>query len=182
MAAFISKLRIPVLISCLLIGSPVFAQEVTEYQVKALFIYNFAKFVEWPPESVANPRDPINICVLGQNPFGAALDQAVRGKAVGAREVLLKHLNAGDDAKSCQVLFVSTDKKRAKSLISEIANAPILTIGDSDGFTDSGGIIGFAMEDSKVRFDINLESAERSHLKISSKLLSLARSVKEHGK
>lgn len=159
------------------------AQTVSEYQVKALFIYNFAKFIDWPPEAFASVKEPITVCIAGQDPFGADIDQAVKGKTVNSRELSIKRIGKSDDVKGCQVLFVgSLEKKRAKGLLTSLNGANVLSVGESDGFPDMGGIIGFTMDGNKVRFDINLEAAEHAHLKISSKLLSLARSVKEPGK
>lgn len=159
------------------------AQAVSEYQVKALFIYNFAKFIEWPPETFSNSHDPITVCIAGQDPFGSEIDQAVKGKTVNSRELVIKRIGKSDDTKGCQVLFVgSIEKKHIKSLLSSVGTSNVLSVGENDGFPDMGGVIGFAMEGNKVRFDVNLEAANRAHLKISSKLLSLARSVKEPGK
>jgi hypothetical protein len=170
------------MVSLLILAAPMRAQAVSEYEVKALFIYNFAKFIEWPPEAFSVSREPITVCIAGQDPFGSEIDQAVKGKTVNSRELAIKRIGKSDDLKGCQILFIgSAEKKYAKFLLSS-AGVGVLSVGESDGFTEMGGVIGFAMDGNKVRFDINLEAAERAHIKISSKLLSLARYVKEPGK
>jgi len=154
-------------------------QEVGEYQVKALFIRDFAKFVEWPPEAFSSPQEPLTICIAGQDPFGSEIDQAVKGKMVKSREIAIRRLARGEDSKGCQVLFIGAlERRSAMILLWSPANAPVLSIGEGDRFMDMGGVIGFFMEGDKVRFDINLQAAARAHLKISSKLLSLARTVR----
>jgi hypothetical protein len=170
------------MIGLLLVATAAPAQMVGEYRVKALFIYNFAKFVEWPPGTFADPRDPFVMCLAGQDPFGQDFEAAVKGKTINSREIVIKRVAKVEEARACQVLFVALDKKRAKLLLSSLSANPVLSVGENEGFADGGGIICFAIEGNKVRFDINLEAAERAHLKISSKLLSLARSVKEPDK
>ena len=168
-----------VLIGLLTASFALQAQKADEYQVKALFIYNFAKFVEWPPSSFAGAHDPITVCIAGEDPFGSEFDQAVQNKTVNSRTLLIRRIGKSEDPRTCQILFVaSLDKKHLHQLWSALSNLPVLSISDYMD-ADEGGVINFVMEDSKVRFDINMQAAERAHLKISSKLLNLARSVKE---
>jgi hypothetical protein len=159
------------------------AQMTGEYRLKALFIYNFAKFVEWPTSAFANPNEPIKLCIVGRDPFGADLDQAVIGKTISSRELLVKRIPKGAEPVGCQVLFLGAGEGRhARQMLAEFASAPVLTVGDSKNFPDGSLLISFCMEAGKVRFNINLDAAERAHLKISSKLLNLAKSVREPDK
>jgi hypothetical protein len=148
---------------------------VGEYQLKAAFLFNFAKFVEWPPQAFADPRDPFTICVLGDNPFGAALDDAVRGKTVANRPISIRPVSNSQQARTCQILFISaSERKRAHGILEALRNCCVLTVGDTEAFTENGGIVQFRMKDARVRIEIDAEAAERAGLRISSKLLSLA--------
>jgi len=150
-----------------------------EYQVKAAFLYNFAKFVEWPPGTFASPSDPIGICIAGGNPFGSMLETMVQGKKMGERVFAVRRMADTQEAKGCQILFIgSTEWKRVRSLIEALKGAAVLTVGETDEFTAAGGMIAFQLAGPRVRIQIDLETAEHSRLKISSKLLSLAQIVK----
>lgn len=154
------------------------AEPVSEYQVKALFLYNFAKFVEWPPGTFSSPRDPITLCIFGEDPFGGELDKAVNGKTVNNRELSIVRIARAPGAKSCQIAFIgSSDKRQASTFINSLSSAGALTVGDASGFTRWGGIIKFAMEDNMVRIEINIIAAERARLKISARLLKVAKVV-----
>jgi hypothetical protein len=155
------------------------AQVIDEYQVKAAFIYNFAKFVEWPPQAFKNPTDPIVICVLGQNPFGSALAQAVSGKEVEGKKFEVRQLSDEQQTEGCQILFVSSsERKRLHEIFGEIKASGVLTVGETDTFASEGGVINFQIDSGKVRLQVNVDAAEHSKLRISSKLLSLAQIVK----
>jgi hypothetical protein len=150
-----------------------------EYQVKAAFLYNFAKFVEWPPGTFASPADPIGICIAGENPFGSTLENMVQGKKVGGRAFVVRRLPDTEQAKSCQILFIGAgDWKRVRGLLDALKGAAVLTVGETDDFTSLGGVIAFQLQGPRVRIQISLESAERAKLRISSKLLSLAQIAK----
>jgi hypothetical protein len=150
-----------------------------EYQVKAAFLYNFAKFVEWPPGTFASSTEPIGICIAGMNPFGSALDAMVRGKKIGERAFAVRQIPDVPQAKACQILFMgSAEWKRVRPLLDALKGAAILTVGETDDFTAAGGMIAFQLAGTRVRIQIDLETAEHSRLKISSKLLSLADIVK----
>ena len=150
-----------------------------EYQVKAAFLYNFAKFVEWPPGTFSSPSDPIGICIAGMNPFGSTLDTMVQGKKMGERVFAVRRIPDTQQAKECQILFIGgTEWKRLRSLLDALKGAAILTVGETDDFTAAGGMIAFQIAGPRVRIQIDLETAEHSRLKISSKLLSLAEIVK----
>jgi hypothetical protein len=157
------------------------AQAIDEYQVKAAFLYNFAKFVEWPASSFKNAADPIIICVLG-NPFGDRLENTVYGKEIEGRRLIVRQIFEVSEAAGCHILFVASGKKRLTDLLGTVKASPILTIGEAGNFAGSGGVIGFILESGKVRLQINTFAAERAHLHVSSKLLGLAEIVKEDAK
>jgi hypothetical protein len=154
-------------------------QAIGEYQVKAAFLYNFAKFVEWPPQTFKNFSEPIKICVLGQDPFGQALEEAVSGKHIEGRALLVRNISAARQAGNCQILFVSSsERKRLPAIFVGIKAAGILTVGEMEGFTAEGGVVNFRLENGRVRIEVNVQAAEQGRLRISSKLLSLAQIVK----
>jgi YfiR/HmsC-like len=154
------------------------AQAIDEYQVKAAFLYNFAKFVEWPQQTFKSPHDPMSICVLGASPVGKTLDETISGKSIDGRIFTVRQITDVGQSAGCQILFVST--KHKKSLI-EAVTAGILTVGESKGFSADGGMIEFKLEGGRVRLEINAMAAEKSKLRISSKLLSLAGIVRTNG-
>jgi len=170
--------RLSLAILLVLAGGSARAQ-VDEYQVKAAFLYNFAKFVEWPPDTFKTARDPITICVLGPNPFGNALEEAVTGKTVEGRSFAVRPLVDPGPGCNCQILFVSSaERKRLRSLEAALKKAAILTVGEAQDFASNGGVINFKLENGRVRLEVNLDAAEQARLRISSKLLSLAEIVR----
>jgi len=153
------------------------AQTVDQYQVKGAFVFNFAKFVEWPPQAFKTPIDPLVICVLGGDPIGSVLRELVSGKSIGGRPVVVRQLTGGQTVGGCHILFVgSSENKRLRSFAG--TSAGILTVGETPGFAANGGLINFKLEGGKVRFEINAAAAEREQFHISAKLLSLAQIVK----
>jgi hypothetical protein len=154
------------------------AQEANEYQVKAAFLYNFAKFVEWPSQAFKSPTDPIVIGVLGKNPFSDALAAAVAGKAWAGRAFQVREISTAQQAAGCQIVFISSsERKRLAALLADIGNAPVLTVGETENFTAAGGMVNFKIEAGSVRLQINVEAARKRELHISAKLLSLAEIV-----
>jgi hypothetical protein len=151
----------------------------SEYLIKAGFIYNFAKLVEWPTTAFAQPDSPIVIGILGDDPFGATLDRIVADKKINGRSFAVKRLKWSKDLKDlkdCNILFVSSsEKEHIDSVVDTVKWMPILTIGDAPGFARRGGIINFMLEDNKVRFEVNVEAAKHAVLNISSRLLALAK-------
>jgi hypothetical protein len=146
-----------------------------EYPVKAAFLLNFAKFVEWPSNAFKGPDDPIAICVLGQNPFGSALEDVVRNKTVVNRAFVVREISNGQEANKCHIVFVSApERKRFRFLLEQLRGRSILTVGELDDLAGNGGIINFKLKDARVRIEIDTGAAERAGLHISSKLLSLA--------
>ena len=165
------------LITAIAMASSACAQTVDEYQVKAAFLFNFAKFVEWPPHSFASPSDPIAICILGPNPFGHVLEDVVRGKTVDGHDFVVRQITKMNQANGCQILFIAGARKQ----LAEQPPPGMLIVGESEKFAQSGGIIGFRLESGKVRLEINIDAAEQRKLRISSKLLSLAEIVHTAG-
>jgi hypothetical protein len=150
-----------------------------EYQLKAVFLFNFAKFVEWPAQAFADAHDPFTICVLGDNPFGPSLDDAVRGKTVANRPITIHLISTAQQARTCQILFVSaSERKRMRGILEALKICSVLTVGDTDDFTANGGIVQFRVNDARVRIEIDAEAAGRANLRISSQLLSLADPVR----
>jgi hypothetical protein len=152
----------------------------SEYQVKAAFLYNFAKFIEWPPSAFSDAKQPLDICVYGRDPFGTALEDALMGKMIGDRRVGLGRAMLFQDLAGCHVIFVSSSAhESAADLANRLKGRAVLLVGEGDGFAASGGTIQFTIEDDRVRFVINPDAADRAGLKISSKLLALAKIVRD---
>jgi hypothetical protein len=155
------------------------AQVANEYEVKAAFLFNFTRFVDWPPSSRSAP---FCIGVDGADPFNSALEDVVKGRSVGGRAIAIKHFKPGDDATACEIVFISAaDPRKAAAVLTQFKGAPILTVGDAPGFCKIGGVIGFSVQGNKVKLDINPDAALRARLQISSKLLSLASLMRETG-
>jgi uncharacterized protein DUF4154 len=151
-----------------------------EYQVKAAFLYNFAKFVEWPDDAFASPSNALPLCVLGEDPFGRAIDDVLSGKKVEGRALTLRRLSDARQAKGCRILFVSSSEPRSVlSVLASVNESGVLTVGESNSAVSEGMIINFILEGSKIRFVINTAAAEREKLRFSSRLLSLAIIVKK---
>ena len=156
----------------------------SEYLIKAGFIYNFAKFVEWPSAAFAQPDSPIVIGVLGTDPFGSVLDRLVQDKKIGQRGFVVRRYKWGKDLKDlkdlrdCKILFVSaSEKAHADEIIQLVKWLPILTVGETPGFAERGGVIRFTVEDNRVRFEVNVDAAHQADLNISSRLLTLAKII-----
>ena len=148
----------------------------TEYQVKAAFLFNFPKFVEWPPEKLDGPNTPLVIGFVGDDPFGGALEQITHNKQVQGHPIELRRFNAGEDLRSCHVLFVSrSESARLQEILNAVKNSAVLTVSEMDQFLVQGGIINFFIEADSVKFGINPKAAELSGLKLSAKLLAVAR-------
>lgn len=162
----------------LISGGNAQSASVTEYQVKAAFLFHFAEFVDWPPGALGNAGDSFLICVVGEDPFHGDLESTIQGKVIAARTVRVRHVKQVQEAQGCHVLFIGkTEFKVTSPLAATLRNMPVLTVGESDNFLQSGGIIRFCMEEQKVRFEINQEAADAANLKISSRLLLLAKTV-----
>ncbi|MBI5739821.1 MAG: YfiR family protein [Nitrospirae bacterium] len=150
-----------------------------EYKVKAAFLYNFTKFIEWPADSFENADTPLTLCISGGNPFGDALD-SLKDKTVGGRRLSIRIVSRPEATEGCHIVFSSDpDGKNLPAILNSLKNRRVLLVGEMTGFAEAGGIINFFIVDDKVRFEINVEAARRRGLGISSQLLKLARIVKE---
>ncbi len=154
------------------------ADDSLEYRVKAAFLLNFVKFTEWPSTAFEDATSPLAICVLGDDPFGRSLDQTVEGEVVGGRKIIAPRIKRAPAPKTCQVLFVSKAGKDTAGVLSTLGPG-VLAVGEGEGFLREGGMIAFVIEDRRVRFRANQAAAESAGLKLSSKLLSVAKSDKE---
>jgi hypothetical protein len=160
------------------------AKPPSEYELKAAFLFNFAKFIEWPPAAYPDPRSPIVLCTFDDDAFRAILAEVVRAKVINGRELVVRRMTKAEALSSCQVVFVgAAEGKRLPELLDALKGATTLLVSDIPGSAERGGGIEFFVEDSKMRFSINLDAVQRAHLAISSKLLSLAKIVHDqiHG-
>jgi hypothetical protein len=148
-----------------------------ERDLKAAFLYNFAKFVEWPQAAFPEPTTPVTLCVLGDDAVGASLEMVVKGEKLNDRRLVVRLLRDPQATQGCHVLFVGPEKGRLPEILAPLRGTGVLTVGGAADFLDRGGMIRLFLEQNRVRFDINLDAAEQSHLKLSSKLLRLARAV-----
>jgi hypothetical protein len=154
------------------------AQTDLEYQVKAAFLLNFAKFVEWPSSAFADSDSPVAICILGKDPFGRTIDDLVQGEEANGRKLIVRRMIQLPAPQSCQVVFIEASAKDLAKTLSGLGRG-VLTVGEGGSFLRDGGIIAFVIENRRVRFDINQTAAEGAALKLSSKLLSVARSIEK---
>lgn len=161
-------------IAGLLLRGSVYGQDVTEPALKAAFIYNFAKFTEWPADA-APVKEPFLLCVLGDAAVGDALERAVNARVLAGHSMSVASMEQGAPRRKCHVLYMSgVTLAQAAEVIAGLRDVPVLTISDLEGFTELGGIARFFFEHGRLRFSVHLESAERARLHISSRLLALA--------
>jgi hypothetical protein len=163
------------LLLLLLLAGDAFAAELSEYQVKAAFLANFAKFVEWPVHSFPDGVAPVNVGIVGDDPFGFDIEDSFKGKTLQGHPMTIKRVDWRDDLARFHIVFISASEKRhLPDILGRLAPSNVLTVSDVDGFCRAGGIIAFVSDNNRVRFEINIDAAQHSGLKISSKLLSLA--------
>jgi hypothetical protein len=149
----------------------------SEYDVEAAYLFNFGKFVVWP--SLTSAAQPITICILGEDPFGTALDRLVTGEKIDGKPVVDKKISRVEEAPSCSILYISTSESaHLNRILGAVKDAPVLTVSDISDFLDRGGMIQFVLRDNRVRFTVNLGPAQRDRLILSSELLKVAVSVK----
>ena len=149
-----------------------------EYQVKAVYLYNFGRFIEWPASAVKD--DSFDICVLGRDPFGPVLDTTVAGEMIDSHKLTARRMTSVQAAKGCRILFISSSEAmRVKDILNSADTAGILTVSDMPGFTGSGGIIQFVLKENKVRFEVNLDAADKAGLTFSSQLLKVATDIRK---
>jgi hypothetical protein len=154
------------------------APSADEWQIKSAFIYNFTKFVEWPETALGAASQPIVIGVLGDKPLAQQLAAVVAGRNVNGRSIEVRSVRTAAEARATQLLYVTAaEESRYAAMRAELAGSPVLTVGETPSFSVTGAI-GFVQEGEKLRFEINVDIAERSHLKISSQLQKLAAVVR----
>lgn len=154
-----------------------------ESEVRAVYLYNFARFVEWPASAFPAADTPIRICVQGSDPFGATLDRVVLGEAVNGRAIQAVRLTAAQARQGCHILYVAASENgRLRQMLTALRGRPTLTVGEHQDFLRAGGMIGFRRIDNRVRFDINLDTLEQSGLRVSSRLLAVAADVKRENR
>ncbi len=156
------------------------AQSDREYQIKAAFLYNFTKYIEWPANKFADEDTPLSLCVIGDDPFGPILEQTVAEKTFKGRKILINRLHVLDELKYCHLLFVSSSERERVAQITSLATwASVLTTGDMERFAKLGGVINLTKRRNKISFEINRSAADRAGLTISSRLLKLGTIVEE---
>jgi hypothetical protein len=163
--------------------TPLTGQQVkaSEYQVKAAYLYNFGRFVEWPAKA-ADANNAFTVCVLGQDPFGLALNATLADETIHGKSVVAKRIPDLAEAVNCRILFISSSEaERLKQILAALKDASVLTVSDLPNFSQSGGMVQFTMEGSRVRFEVNLAPAERAGLVLSSELLKVAVNVRRGG-
>jgi len=153
----------------------------TEYQVKATYLYNFGRFVQWPPEASAFTSDFFSICVLGQHPLSAILEAALAGETIDGKSVVARRISAPREASICRILFISaSEDDQLQEILAAAGKAAVLTVSDMPRFTQRGGMIQFTREGNRIRFSVNLTNAEDGGLTLSSELLKVAISVRRN--
>ncbi|HTS20043.1 MAG TPA: YfiR family protein [Verrucomicrobiae bacterium] len=151
------------------------APALSEYQVKALFLFNFAKYVDWPSNAFGDGSAPIVIGLVGDDEFGDDVMRAVGGKSVNNRPVVFKRVTSEQEYRTCHILFVSaSEKDHLAAILAAVKDTSVLTVGETDGFLTLNGMINLAKKDNKIRLEINLVPTQQANLKLSSKLLSVA--------
>jgi hypothetical protein len=152
----------------------------TDYEVKAAYLYNFAKFVRWPDDAAGGTR--FVVAIIGDDPFGAVLDRAFQGKTVLGRPVEIRRTRAVREAAGAQMAFIgSSERARLAEVLAALKGGSVLTVGDMDRFADGGGMVGFRLKDSTVRFEVNLREVRQARLQMSSQIIRLAQRVIEDG-
>ncbi len=149
-----------------------------EYHVKAAFVFHFAQLVVWPAEATNESGSSLTLCTLEDDAFSDELVNTIQGRQIGSRTIRIRHVHLPQATRECNILVITkAEGKRLPLILAALRNSPVLTVGEGDNFLSSGGMIRFRIVQDKIRFDINLEAADSSHLKISSQLLLLANSV-----
>lgn len=150
-----------------------------EYKIKAVFLFNFTQFVEWPDDAFNSNNDPFIIGILGTDPFGSYIDQAVAGEKVGTHPITVVRYRSVNEINNCRLLFINiADDDDLRSVLSSLNNRGVLTVSDMKGFAASGGVIGFITQNNKLRLQINISAAKAEGLNVSSKLLSVSTILK----
>ena len=154
------------------------SEQPSEYAVKAAFLFNFTKFVEWPGASFDDARAPVVIGIVGTDPFGDSLVRIISGQKAQGRGIVIIRYRRGDDLRHCHILFIGdSERQHTAQILSGLQDAAVLTVSDIEGFAEGGGAMEFVMRENRVRFIVNLDAATQSKLRISAKLLALAQVI-----
>ena len=163
-------------------NSGLFAQATSDDQIKAAYLFNFAKLVEWPASAHSSSDSPLTFCLLGRSRVADELESSVGDNKIGGRPLRIRNLQNGDELGGCHMLFIAGSASRQQDrVIQQAKGKPLLLVGETPGFTNLGGTIGFLQEGGRVGFEVNLAASEQAGLKISARLLSIARSVSHKG-
>src|SRR3989338_1964547 len=160
-------------------ASPAYAETIAkEYPLKSAFLYNFAKFVEWPPESNPETQGAFVIGIFGDDPFGRDIDELLGNKTINNKKIIVERFLSLKEVRPCHILFInSSEVKKLEDILDRLEGKSVLTVSETSLFTHNGGMINFVMEDNKVRFEINKQATDKAGLRLSSQLLKLAKSV-----
>ena len=158
-------------------AAPPCAAQPSEYAVKAAYLFNFINFTEWPAAALEGATGPFQICLVGGDPFGPAIDEAMRGETVHGHPLTVRRLRVDDPLGECRVVFVPASVAAPAAVLRSVRNAPILTVGESEDFWRAGGMLRFEMQETHVRFDANGRAAEWAGLKLSARLMQVARTT-----
>lgn len=155
------------------------ASPASEYEVKAAYLYNFGRFVEWPPSAASGQGNGFTICVLGRDPFGAALDTTLAREKIDGKSVVARRVSKVGEAATCRILFVSSSEdKQLKEINAAASKMGVLTVSDLPEFLEQGGMVQFVVVDGRVRFEVNLTATQQAGLNLSSELLKVAAAVR----
>jgi hypothetical protein len=156
-------------------------QKPSEYQVKAAYLYNFGRFVEWPAQVTSAKTGSFTICILGEDPFSRALDATLAGETIGNQKVTARRISSSHDSLDCQILFISSSEaSRLDKIIDSLDNTAVLTVSDIPQFSQHRGMIQFVSEENRIRFEVNLTATQRAGLTLSSDLLKVATAVRKN--
>ena len=154
----------------------------SEYRVKAGYVFNFFRFIQWPDDAFLDAKAPVVIGIVGEDPFGNQLPQVIYGKTVQGRDLVIRRYRAADNLSGIHILFIGAlERKRLPQILASLRGSSVLTVAKMDRFLEAGGVIQFTFENSHNRFAINVDAADRARLKVSSKLLSVAQYVQANG-
>ncbi len=153
-------------------------QAISDSQVKAAYLYNFAKFVEWPAADFASPEAPIRFCVLDDSAFESELNHIINGKLISGRPLVVVAMREAEKPRGCQILFInSSHDKHLPQILGSVQNTSVLTVGETKGFVEEGGIINFINQNDRIQFQVNDKAARQAGIHISSRLLVVAKLV-----
>jgi len=151
-----------------------------EYRLKFAFLYNFARFVDWPADAFSSPQAPLNICIIGRDPFDSDLEQEIAERTISGHPYVTRTLQANADLGACHLIFLpAASDSSLPAILRQVAASNAITVGESAGFASRGGTVNFVLEGTRLRFEVNLEASQRARSRISSRLLSLAKIVRQ---